>query len=392
MEKSLPEGQTMPFACPRFRHALLLGSILWTALSLPLAAQILSTPDWKLKVTGENAAVRLKPELEGPIAAVVPMGTVLRAYEAVGAWYRVLAIPPKNGAAVIGYISTADVEVLEETILPPPDFWLVDSEYYRGAGLTFRLEGGLATVSSPDLDAILEGMSGRANESILAQGYSFVTQSVSQLHSGAVLGGEATYELWPHFSLGLGFAYTGAVRDNAYTYVLAEPNESSLEVTARLQVYAYRLSAYYTIPLNKIFSLVLSGGPVYYHVDYDHKIAFEGAISSSGFSQQTQQNALGLNAGLALEINLNKQTGIFFEARGRMIRFAALSGTESFGQSFNGLLAPKEEYSGDLYFVNDGAFSWSAVRSTPPTGPGPVRKAVLDFTGVDLLFGFRLKF
>jgi hypothetical protein len=382
----------MPFTHARLCYLIFLGSIIWTAVSLPLAAQLLTTPDWKLKVTVEGAAVRLKPELEGPIAAVVPKGTILRAYEAVGAWYRVLTTSAKDDASVIGYIATSDVEVLEETVLRPPDFWPVDYEYYRGAGLTFRIEGGLATVSSADLDAILEGMSGRTSESLLAQGYSYVTQSVSQLHSGAAMSGELTYELLPNFSIGLGFTYTQAVRDNSYTYVIVEPYESSLDVTARFQVYAYRLGAYYTIPLNKTFCLVLSGGPSYYHVNYLHKITFEGAISASSFFQQTQQNALGLNAGLALELNLNSRISIFAEARGRMIRFSSMSGTESFGQSSYGLLTPKEEYSGNLYFVDEGAYSWSAVRESPPTGPGAVRKAVLNFSGIDLLFGFRVKF
>jgi opacity protein-like surface antigen len=392
MTKSLPEGQIMPFTRARLCYLILLGSILWTAVSLPLAAQLLATPDWKLKVTVEGAAVRLKPELEGPIAAVVPKGTILRAYEAVGAWYRVLATTTRDGSSVIGYIATSDVEVLEETVLRPPDFWPIVYEYYRGLGLAIRLNGGLGTVSSADIDAILDGMAGRTSESLLAQGYSYVTQSVSQLHSGVAMGGELTYELLPSFSIGLGFAYTRASRQNTYTYVIVEPYENSVDVMALVQVYAYRLGAYYTIPLNRTFSLVLSGGPAYYHVNYLHKITFEGAISASSFFQNTQQNALGLNAGLALELNLNGRVSIFAEARGRMIRFSSMSGTESFDQSSYGWAQPKKEYSGNLYFVDEGAYSWSAVRDSPPSGPGAVRKAVLNFSGIDMLCGFRVKF
>ncbi len=132
---------------PRIRAALL--SILMIKASLPLAAQLLTTSEWKLKVTVDAAAVRLKPELEGPIAAIVPKGTILQSYEATGAWYRVLTTSAKDGTSVIGYIATSDVEVLEEKTAPPEDFWPVQAQLYRGIGWPSGFTAAWASSPAP---------------------------------------------------------------------------------------------------------------------------------------------------------------------------------------------------------------------------------------------------
>ena len=380
----------MPIPRPRIRAALL--SILMITASLPLAAQLLTTSEWKLKVTVDAAAVRLKPELEGPIAAIVPKGTILQSYEATGAWYRVLTTSAKDGTSVIGYIATSDVEVVEEKTAPPADFWPVQAQPYRGIGLAVRLYGGLGVISSPDVDASLDGMAALAAEAILAKGYSPVTQDVSPLHSGPIMGGDLVFAISPRLSVGAGFSYTRANRSNVYSYSQVLNFEYSLDSTALLQVYAYRLEAAYTIPLNQTAGLVLSAGPALYHAQYIHMLAWADADSVWTLHQDTRQSVLGGHAGLALEINLNNRVSLFVQALGRLARFAALSGTETLTQESGSYALPTQNYQGDLYFIDDGGFSRTAVRDAPPPGPGPVRKMVVDYSGITFLFGFRMKF
>ncbi len=100
----------------------------------------------------------------------------------------------------------------------------------------------------------------------------------------------------------------------------------------------------------------------------------------------------GGHAGLALEINLNNRVGLFVQALGRLARFAALSGTETLTQESHSYALPTQNYRGDLYFIDDDSFSRTAVRDAPPPGPGPVRKMVVDYSGITFLFGFRMKF
>jgi hypothetical protein len=358
----------------------------------PLLAQLTPMSDWKLRVTVDEALIRILPELDSPQAAVVPKGTILHAYASLGAWFRVLTNSAKDGRLVMGYISTSDVEIIEEKPLETAEFWPTEGEIYRGAGITLRAWGGLSTFSSADLDAACEGMAARTGAEIEALGYGLVSRDVAALHSGGSIGAELSYELSPRISLGLGFTYTRANRENVYAFITTGNIECDLDATALVQVYAYKLDAAYTIPLNKTFSLVLHGGPAFYHVRNVFKIAFEGLDFAQNFFQDTHQDAFGVNAGLALNVHLNSRAAIFAEALGRTVRFASLSGAEVFTKYTDSGLALDDRFSGDLYYRAGGTYPETAVRSAPPAGPGEVRKAVLPFAGFDFLFGFRIKF
>jgi hypothetical protein len=374
----------------RARAVVLLALIMIT--SLPLASQILATPEWKLRVAVDTASIRLKPDLDGPIAATVPRAAILLAYEASGAWYRVLATATPGGAAVIGYIATSDVDVLEEKTAETADFWPIPEPVFRGLGLTFRFTGGLGFFRSADLDASMEGMAALAEEAILSRGLSPVTRDVSPLHSGAFMGGDVLWALSPRLSVGAGFSYTRANSASVYTYNRVQNQDFSLDNSGLLQVYAYRLVASTTIPLNRTAGLVLCVGPALYHANFVHTLAYADNTWAWNDRTAVAQNVIGGHASLALEISLNDRVGLFAQATGRLARFAALAGTETILQEDYSIAKPALTYAGDLFFLADGGFSRTAVSSSPPSGPGAVRKAVLDFSGVDVLFGFRVRF
>jgi hypothetical protein len=219
-----------------------------------------------------------------------------------------------------------------------------------------------------------------------------VSRDVSPLHTGAFMGGDALWALSPRLSVGVGFSYTRANSSSVYTYNRVQNQDYSLDNTGLLQVYAYRLAASTTIPLNPTAGLVLCAGPALYHANFAHTLAYADNTSAWNDRTAVTQNVLGAHASLALEISLNNRVGLFAQATGRLARFAALTGTETVLQEDHSFSLPTLTYSGDLYFLADGGFSRTAVGSSPPSGPGAVRKAVLDFSGVDILFGFRLKF
>ena len=245
---------------------------------------------------------------------------------------------------------------------------------------------------SSEIDASLEGMAAAAEEAILAKGLSPVTRDVSPLHSGTAMGGDVLLAVSPRLSIGAGFGYTRANSASVYTYNQVLNLDYTLDNTALLQVYAYRLDAATTIPLNPKASLVLCAGPALYQAKYIHTMAWVDASSSWNLRQDVRQSTFGGHASLALEISLNDRVGLFAQALGRLVRFTSLAGTETLLREDHSYGLPTLTYAGDLYIVEDDSFSQTAVRSTPPSGPGAVRKAVLDFSGVDFLFGFRVKF
>jgi hypothetical protein len=371
------------------------------------AAQTATTAAWTLKVSVEEAAVRLGPDLEGPVVLVAPKGLVLKAYEARGAWFRVLAVSPRDGTAVIGYLATSEVEILEEKPGPAADFWPATAPPYHGLGLIIRLSGGLGLVSSPDVDASTDGMAALGGEAFLDRGYSPVTQDAAPLRAGPFLGFDALWALTPRLAVGAGFGYSRAARDNSYTYNL-DPNQNFDDpgsVVLRADMYGrnfyytgsvllrtdmVRLSAAYTIPLSRAAGLVLTAGPALYRVQYVQDTSWNDALSAWRDRQDVRQTRLGAHASLALEINLNNRVGMFFEALGRLVRFSGLTGTETFARQEQGYSQPTDTYTGDLYFIDDGSFSRSLVRAAAP--PGAARKMIVAGSGLTFVFGFRTKF
>jgi hypothetical protein len=381
----------MPTNRARFRSIFLL--VAAVAAAAPLSAQLLTASEWKLKVSVDNAAIRLKPDINAPLASTAAKGTMLQSYEATGAWYRVLAASPADGTSVIGFIATSDVDVVEENSGGTPGFWPIPAEIFRGLGLGLRLIGGIGTISSADIDASQTGMAATTLDELVNSGYSLVGQDITPIHSGTVMGGEMTFDLSRRLAVGAAFTYTRAIRDNYYSF-WRHPNDLFLNFNPLIQVFTYRLGMYYTLPLNPPFSLILSAGPALYHFKYRYLLNFSdpGVSFDEGLLQDVASNILGAHVGLALELALNERSAIFLEAMGRLARSSTITGTESVALSAGGISHPRIENSGDLYYYLDGPNAGTTVRSSAPSGPGDVRKAVFDFSGVDLLLGFRIKF
>jgi hypothetical protein len=101
---------------------------------------------------------------------------------------------------------------------------------------------------------------------------------------------------------------------------------------------------------------------------------------------------------VGIEYKFDRTTGLFIEAQGRYAKFKGFEGTStSVPNEFNGGVLPSFSETGKLYYESvptiPGSPRWIMVQGAPPNGPdGKPREAVVDFSGVSLLAGIKIRF
>jgi hypothetical protein len=155
---------------------------------------------------------------------------------------------------------------------------------------------------------------------------------------------------------------------------------------------AYFFTASYLLPLNKLLSLRLSGGPMLAQVRYTCQGTSPALERYWSTLVEVSAMGFGAHAGAALELNLNERGAIFIEVSGRA---GTVSGFE--GKQNNNFLY----YTGmsDIYRVEGTLYAKEAenrtlleVRPGTSQAPEPYRKAGYNLMGVDARFGFKIRF
>lgn len=364
----------------------LFAAFLVLAAALPAPGQ---APAWKLRVAADSAAVRLEPDLKSPVMTTLAKGTTLNSSEAVGAWYRVFVPPARDGVSFLGYIASNEVEVIEERVVPPRDFWAPTEDEFQGLGYDLVLGGGLTFFGSGDLASGVSGRYDALASLIQGFGYSVTDKRFGRLGSGVQATAEVIRDLDGRFAWGVGVDYLSARRHDSFVYTFSGIMASA-HSGGFLKAWVLRPKLHYTIPLSKTFSVRLNAGPALFLASFDYDYQVFLPTQEESFYQSGRKAILGAQGAAALEVRVNSRTAFVLQASGRYGRTKNLTGTERTMVLWNGLDRSGPEISGSFYFFPGGPFPSLAVRSEPPAGPA--RKATADFSGVDLTFGLRVKF
>lgn len=365
-----------------------------TALPLLLhppaaAAQV---TEWTFRVTADPAPVRARPDPAATQVDSFAKGLTVKSYAAEGAWIRFI-ITRQDGSVVIGFVAASDLELLDSKVEEAADFWTDPGDDYRGAGLVFRFAGGYGTLGGGDVPRGTETLYRDLASYIDAwPGYAFIREDPLSFKTRTTLIGEALYHLTPRFGLGLGASLSFARAFGERVYEKFFPYESKLLIEPNIRTIAYFLTAAYLLPLNKLLSVRLSGGPLLAQTRYlCHGISpvYERRWE---LVQQVNGWGLGAHAAAALEINLNEKAAIFLEAAGRAGTVRGFEGMQDVTfTAANGAL-DIERVSGTLYAVETASGTRLVVLADPALGPGPAREAVYSLAGIEARFGFRIRF
>ena len=349
------------------------------------------TSQWKLRVAIESASIRLKPDLASQVVATVPKGTLLNSDLAEGAWFRVTIAPAKEGAPIVGYIATNEVEIVEEKIKVPAEYYEEPAGEFHGHGLKLKIAAGLNLFSGGDFYRGASGMFDSSADAFLSSGYTQESRKPKSFRSGFEVGGDIVYDLSAHFGVGLGMDYVFARAESFFMFRGKDPISFKLWSTPWINAFSIKLGLFYSLPVSSWLTVCLNGGPALFLVKYN----YSGDVTVFGivdhFYQQARAQKLGFRGGLGLEIHLNQRAALLLEAQGRFARISDFEGSEKFSREIAGWPNVREEQ-GFLYYVSGDRYAELAVLSEEAANSQNASKAVLDFSGISLLAGLRFRF
>lgn len=377
------------------------------ALFLALAAFLPAVPpDWacgdsqtverRLRVKVDNAAVRSGADAASPVVAVLERGATVTSYEAEGAWYRIVPDLGQNVVSQVGYIAAADVEVLKEKVRVSGDFWS-GSDAAARTGLEITLAGGYGMFGGGDLDAGTRGFYDELRARMIGLGYAISRDYRHPMSGGMELEAAVLWRFHPRWAAGLIGGYGLSQRFNEFEFQEGS-HTLGASSTPILRTFALR-------PVLRL--AVLSGGPLTLHVSAGPALLFgsfrfnqnvsyafvadQGTTHDESYSIKARRTFWGAFAALDLDIRLNARSAIVLQATYRFARPAGWEGTEKTYEWITNVDEYKgPEIEGRLYSMTRNSLPVLVVSpQSPGAGAG---EAVLDFTGLSLLAGLRIRF
>jgi opacity protein-like surface antigen len=361
-------------------------------LALSVHAWSAQASEWTLKVSVTEARVRLKPDPASPAVSVLPKGTILKSFAKEGEWFRVTVEAGQKGFVVIGYLSSADIEVVEKKSVEEPDLWEEVTAEFRGVGISVRIGGGFFFFGSGDIEPGVSGMFDQTEDTISSLDADIQESKKVPIQSGYDLWGDIIYHLNSRIGVGLRFDHFQASAKSTLRFTIYDPYEP-FTIWSLPDITAISISPefYYSYPLNRLLTFVANGGPALYFVDYEYGRKFIIPMLEEDIHQKVKATRFGFQGGIGLEFRLNPRATIFVETQGRYARISNLEGEEIFFRSWNLQIFSSKE-NGSFYYDEVGTYPSLVVLSNESAAAENVRKAVLDLSGVSLALGVRFKF
>jgi len=281
-----------------------------------------------------------------------------------------------------------------------------------GSKISLKLHGGLSYLQSGDINSGTQTFFDWGRVYFAPPPGGLIYGGYESIHLGYELGGDLIFELTPRIGIGIGAGYLESSKNpKNHVWMMAIVDNSGGEVRGqdffsrtKLSAIPLRLSVFLNLPLSLRLNFVANAGASYYlkakyhafwYVDEQLGIP-ENPYQTLSTSAEERRLALGFQGGLGLEYRLWAKVALFVEAEGRLARFCGLEGTSLWEQGTSGGLFPPVSETGKLYYESvpmiPGSPRLIMVQSAPPAGPGgQPRGAVVDFSGVSLIAGVKIR-
>jgi hypothetical protein len=230
------------------------------------------------------------------------------------------------------------------------------------------------------------------------------------LHRGYEVGGDLIFELTRTVGIAIGAGYlqmSRALRDSKVEiHYSLEGYRYQITDVSELKAIPIRLGLLLALPISRKLDITANAGLSWYLRARYHADWYVGLIPPISLDMDPYQKIsttaeqkkfpLGFQVGVGIEYKLLPRIGLFVEARGRYARFRSLEGTSTSEPGEWGGLLPSFSENGKLYYESvpmlPDAPRIIMVQSLPPPGPGAeARMAVVDFSGVTLQAGIRVR-
>jgi len=279
---------------------------------------------------------------------------------------------------------------------------LVQGVVLADSRISFRLTGGGTYISGGDVNPGTQDWFYYSKADWVTLWYG----GYRAVHNGYEFGCDIIYALTPRLGLSIGGGYLRISRASTMGLLTIVPSlwNGPARAKPKLSSVPIRVGMHLTMPLSRKVNFLAEGGVCYYfNARYsDELIAakFESDILISYKRITTSAEAkgvpLGLHGGLGFEYRLLPSLFLSLSARARYARFRSWEGSSEF-EIF-------EFVEGWTTFSEQGILYYELVPHLPDPprlitvqgspsmtiGPEP-RKAAIDFSGVSLQFGIRIR-
>jgi hypothetical protein len=226
------------------------------------------------------------------------------------------------------------------------------------------------------------------------------------MHNGYEFGGDVIFELTPRLGVGIGGGYLQISRASGMSFYFPDIIGPGAGVGAepRLSAIPIRAGVHLTVPMSTKFNFHAEVGASYY---FKARYRDEWRYGESSMetligyiytvTRAEQKKApIGFQGGIGLEYEVLHKLFLCLDARGRYARFRGLRGMTKVEEFWLGEPMTTLSETGKLYYESVpwllGAPRLIMVQSSPPAGPGEEpRQAVIDFSGVSLQAGIRIR-
>ena len=381
----------------------------------------------KLKVVTEQANIRLKPSIGSIIIKQVPEGTILESTGQEGDWY-LIQLTPDELEQVSGYVHESMVIIIEgppkeqeepeiikeQKIIRVPEETekaeeeeKIEETHVQEPVITpltqpvvtpplsskqpkflFNLvfSGGGSSIAGGDLNDGSQGFAGYQSNILAVQPQG----QAKPAHLSYILGGELTLALSSHFSLGIGVDYFLGERESIVEFP-DDPSSETVTTHPKIQAVPLRLAISY-YPFRNFYAKI---GIEYYLAKCAYYYRSERAGSWEEWRGEATAQDFGILAGLGFEFELTSSFNFIIEAT---IRYARISGFKGRDRSKDSTGTDHIE-EGTLYFyrvqtTGGDSYPFLFIRENTPTEANVFdpREAVINFSGLSLKTGFKIKF
>jgi hypothetical protein len=372
----------------------------------------------KLKVVTEQANIRLEPDIGSTIIHQAPQGTIFEAIAKQGEWYQVKLIT-EGGETKTGFVHESLVLEIEkppdkkpeekptEIIVVPEEKVGLEEKVEPEAKkpiktipvrpvappqeeparplISLSLSGGIIYALGGDINEGTQGIADYFQEDLQID----AAGDIKPIHLTYIFGGDIQFPLHPKFSLGVGADYFIGKMESSVTYSGAVPTELKTQPEIK------------AIPLNFFFSYHVS--PQFYiKTGITYCLAtctYSYRVEQGEFWQEWKGDAdgkdIGFLAGFGILLNLSPNFGFLLETTGQYAQIKGFEGTNTYHDS-NGLTSTEE---GKLWIYRghvseEDSYPLLFIRENKPTeaNVSDARLASIDFSGLSLKFGIRIRF
>jgi hypothetical protein len=276
-----------------------------------------------------------------------------------------------------------------------------------GVRITFKLNGGLGYLRLGDVNAGTRAFFDWAQTTLPSWDYT-ITGGYEALHWGSEFGGDLIFELSPKIGVGIGAGDLQRFKIGSPMMTIDYDSSPFYALYSKTKVSAtpLRLGLFLTLPVGRKTNIIANAGVSWYlNVKYDStwlldqpSAWYEVPAQEVSTTAANRKNPLGFQGGLGLEHRFFWKVALFIEAQGRYAKIRHLEGTTvstAYWDYFGGYF-PSFSETGILYYESVPAIPDAPrlimVQSSPPDGPGgEPRQAAVDFSGVSLQFGIRIR-